>query len=45
MTARRAYEHSVAAALAAVGVMASACKPDLFPDLMAAAIYRRDLDR
>jgi hypothetical protein len=31
-----AYEHSVAAALAAVGVTAFACTPDLFPDLMAA---------
>jgi hypothetical protein len=34
-----------AAALAAVGVTAFACTPDLFPDLMAAAIDRRDLDR
>jgi hypothetical protein len=40
-----AYDHSVAAALAAVGVTAFACTPDLFPDLMAAAIQRRDLER
>lgn len=40
-----ASEHSVAAALAAVGVTAFACTPDLFPDLMAAAIDRPDLDR
>jgi hypothetical protein len=40
-----AYEHSVAAALAGVGVAACACTPDQFPDLMAAAIERRDLGR
>lgn len=32
-----------AAALAAVGVPSFACTPDLFPDLMAAAIERRDI--
>jgi Mg-chelatase subunit ChlD len=32
-----------AAALAALGVPAFACTPDLFPELMAAAIERRDL--
>lgn len=32
-----------AAALGAVGVPSFACTPDLFPDLMAAAINRRDL--
>jgi hypothetical protein len=38
-----AYERAHAAALAEVGVPAFACTPDLFPDLMAAAIERRDL--
>jgi Mg-chelatase subunit ChlD len=38
-----AYDHDHAAALAAVGIPAFACTPDLFPDLMAAAIERRDL--
>jgi Mg-chelatase subunit ChlD len=40
-----AYDHQVAAALASMGVAAFACTPDLFPDLMAAAIERRDLGR
>ncbi|HEX2042075.1 MAG TPA: VWA domain-containing protein [Acidimicrobiales bacterium] len=40
-----AYDHENAAALAALGVPAFACTPDLFPDLMAAAIERRDLAR
>jgi Mg-chelatase subunit ChlD len=40
-----AYDHAVAAALASVGVTAFACTPDKFPDLMAAAIERRDLAR
>ena len=38
-----AYDHDHAAALAAMGVPAFACTPDLFPDLMAAAIEKRDL--
>jgi Mg-chelatase subunit ChlD len=38
-----AYDHENAAALAALGVPAFACTPDVFPDLMAAAIERRDL--
>ncbi|GAA0558159.1 VWA domain-containing protein [Actinomadura livida] len=38
-----AYDHENAAALAAMGVPAFACTPDAFPDLMAAAIERRDL--
>ncbi|HKZ69941.1 MAG TPA: VWA domain-containing protein [Anaerolineales bacterium] len=38
-----AYDHNVAAAFAELGVPAFACTPDLFPDLMAAAINRRDL--
>jgi Mg-chelatase subunit ChlD len=37
------YDRSHAAALAEVGVPAFACTPDLFPDLMAAAIERRDI--
>jgi Mg-chelatase subunit ChlD len=38
-----AYDHENAAALAALGVPAFACSPDLFPELMAAAIERRDV--
>lgn len=38
-----AYDADHAAALAELGVPAFACTPDLFPDLMAAAIERRDL--
>lgn len=38
-----AHDHENAAALAALGVPAFACTPDAFPDLMAAAIERRDL--
>ncbi|MCL8026119.1 VWA domain-containing protein [Nocardioides bruguierae] len=38
-----AHDADHAAALAEVGVPAFACTPDLFPDLMAAAIERRDL--
>jgi Mg-chelatase subunit ChlD len=38
-----AYDHDNAAALAALGVPAFACTPDAFPDLMAAAVERRDL--
>ena len=37
------YDHDNAAALAALGVPAFACTPDSFPDLMAAAIERRDI--
>lgn len=37
------YNAHVAADLAALGVPAFACTPDLFPDLMAAAIQRQDL--
>ncbi|MDF5752349.1 VWA domain-containing protein [Spongiactinospora sp. TRM90649] len=37
------YDHDNAAALAAMGVPAFACTPDAFPDLMAAAIQRRDV--
>jgi len=38
-----AYDHDNAAALAELGVPAFACTPDAFPDLMAAAIERRDI--
>lgn len=38
-----AYDHSTASALAEMGVPAFACTPEQFPDLMAAAIERRDL--
>lgn len=37
------YDHNVAAAFAELGIPAFACTPDLFPDLMAAAINRHDL--
>jgi Mg-chelatase subunit ChlD len=37
------YDHDNAAALAGLGVPAFACTPDAFPDLMAAAIERRDI--
>lgn len=40
---RPAYDVEHAAALAEIGVPAFACTPDLFPDLMAAAIERRDI--
>ncbi|WP_344470449.1 VWA domain-containing protein [Nonomuraea monospora] len=39
------YDHENAAALAAMGVPAFACTPDAFPDLMAAAIERRDISQ
>jgi Mg-chelatase subunit ChlD len=39
------YDKKHAAAFAAMGVPAFACTPDLFPDLMAAAIERRDLSQ
>jgi hypothetical protein len=37
------YDHDTAAALAGLGVPAFACTPDHFPELMAAAVERRDL--
>ncbi len=37
------YDHSNARHFAELGVPAFACTPDLFPDLMAAAIQRRDI--
>jgi Mg-chelatase subunit ChlD len=37
------FDHNIAAALAGLGIPSFACTPDLFPDLMAAAIQRRDI--
>jgi Mg-chelatase subunit ChlD len=42
-TGAPAYDASNAAFLAELGVPAFACTPELFPDLMAAAIQRRDV--
>jgi Mg-chelatase subunit ChlD len=39
------YDHHVAEVMAGLGVPAFACTPDLFPDLMAAAISRHDLQQ
>lgn len=41
---RPSYDHDIAAAMAGMGIPAFACTPDLFPDLMAAAINRQDLN-
>ncbi|MGP3688020.1 VWA domain-containing protein [Streptomyces sp. IBSNAI002] len=38
-----AYDHEHAAALAGLGAPAFACTPDLFPDVMAAALEKRPL--
>jgi len=40
---RPSFDANHAAALAGIGVPAFACTPDKFPDLMAAAIERRDI--
>jgi hypothetical protein len=37
------FDHGIAAALAALGIPAFACTPDLFPELMAAAINQQDI--
>ncbi len=37
------YDHNVAKAFAEMGIPSFACTPDLFPDLMAAAINREDI--
>jgi Mg-chelatase subunit ChlD len=37
------YDHTVAAAFASMGVPSFACTPDLFPELMAAAITKQDI--
>ncbi len=39
------FDHRIAASLSALGVPSFACTPDNFPDLMAAAIQRRDLNQ
>lgn len=39
------YDHQQAVRLAGLGIPALACTPDLFPELMAAAIQRQDLSR
>jgi len=39
-----AYDHENAQAFAALGVPTFACTPDLFPELMAAAIEKRDVE-
>ena len=38
------HDPRLAATLAAFGVPAFACTPDLFPGMMAAAIQKQDLD-
>jgi uncharacterized protein with von Willebrand factor type A (vWA) domain len=40
-----AYHHQLAQTLANMGVPAFACTPDLFPELMATAINRQDVQR
>lgn len=37
------FNHELAATLATIGVPAFACTPDIFPELMAAAIRRDDI--
>jgi hypothetical protein len=37
------YDHTVAQAFAGLGIPSFACTPDLFPELMAAAINRDDI--
>jgi hypothetical protein len=39
------FDQNHAAAFAALGIPSFACTPDLFPDLMAAAIQRQDISR
>lgn len=39
------FDHTAAEALASLGIPSFACTPDAFPDLIAAAIERRDLRR
>ncbi len=38
------YDHANASALASLGVPTFACTPDLFPEMMAAAIQKQDLN-
>jgi hypothetical protein len=37
------YDHEVAASFAGFGIPSFACTPDLFPEMMAAAINRQDI--
>ncbi|MES2570269.1 MAG: VWA domain-containing protein [Verrucomicrobiota bacterium] len=39
------YDHEVAATFTSLGVPSFACTPDLFPELMATAIQRRDVSQ
>jgi Mg-chelatase subunit ChlD len=39
------YDHALAAKLCAMGIPSFACTPDVFPDLMAAAIQKRDIQQ
>ena len=39
------YDHQNAGEMARMGIPVFACTPDLFPDLMAAAINRQDLNQ
>lgn len=43
-TGTPSFDQRIAAALASMGIPAFACTPDLFPDMMAAAIQRQDLN-
>ncbi|NLB94201.1 MAG: VWA domain-containing protein [Armatimonadetes bacterium] len=40
---RPAFHHDIASAMAGMGIPAFACTPDLFPELMAAAINRQEI--
>jgi hypothetical protein len=37
------FDHEIARTFASIGIPAFACSPDVFPELMAAAICRKDL--
>lgn len=39
------YDHHIAAQMASMGIPSFACTPDLFPDLMAAAINKSDINQ
>jgi hypothetical protein len=39
------YDHNHAAAFASMDVPSFACTPDLFPELMAAALNKRDIQQ
>ena len=39
------FDHTTAATMSAPGIPAFACTPDRFPDLIAAAISRRDVNQ